>query len=213
MTSAASTDPFEYETHPRAPGPNLPQRAGRLLWAPMLVMALMAFPIALALGFARSLAVAEGNDPAAIAALGHLGPAFMFIGFASVFAAISFAVARILGVLRVGGGQVQEAAGRSVRTLKMPLTAKVFIGLMMLAVMAIMLPVLAHLAIGLAILGGSAEALADSESWFAWLEGARRLGTAAFLLAIAFGLATIIEVLRFQTNRLTELRSEGAAAR
>jgi len=210
MTVMGSTTELELELEvsPRAPRANLPQRAGKLLWAPMLAMALMAFPVALLLGFVRSAAVGEGTDPAAIAALGHLGPAFMFIGFASVFAAISFAIARILGVFRVGGGQVQEIAGRSVKTLKMPLTAKVFLGLMMVAMMAILLPVIAHIAIGLAILGGNADALADSETWFAWLEGVRRIGTATFLLAIAFGLATIIEVLRFGASRLLELPAE-----
>ena len=212
MTVMTSSQDFDTETSRRAPGMNLPQRAGKLLWAPMLAMALMAFPIALLLGFIRSAAVADGTDPAAIAALGHFGPAFMFIGFASVFAAISFAIARILGVFRVGGGQVQETAGRTVKTLKMPVTAKVFLGLMMVAMMAILLPVIAHIALGLAILGGSPDALADSETWFLWLEGVRRVGTATFLLAIAFGLATIIEVLRFQTSRLLELPSEAPLA-
>lgn len=211
MTATTTTSvahEFALETSPRAPGLNRPQKVGTRLWAPMLVMALMAFPIALILGFARSAAVSEGTDPAAIAALGHIGPAFMFIGFASVFAAISFAIARILGVFRVSGGQVQQSAGRIVKTLKMPLTAKVFIGLMVLAMMAIVLAVIAHFAIGLAILGGNDTALADSETWFSWLEGARRIGTATYLLAIAFGLATIIEVLRFQASRIRELPGE-----
>ena len=207
-TTTTALAQFEFETSPRALGLNLPQKVGTRLWAPMLVMALMAFPIALLIGFARSAAIADGSDPAAIAALGHIGPAFMFIGFASVFAAISFAIARILGVFRVGGGEVRETAGRSVKTLKMPLTAKVFIGLMVMAMMAIVLPVIAHFGIGLAILGGDSTALANSETWFSWLEGARRIGTAMYLLAIAFGLATIIEVLRFQTTRIRELPAE-----
>jgi len=174
----------------------------------MLAMSLMAFPIALLLGFAKSAAIADGSDAVAIAALGQFGPAFMFIGFAAVFAAVSFAIARILGVLRVGGGAVQETAGRRVLTLKMPDTGKAFIGLMVVAMMAILLPVIAHFAIGIAILGGDANALAHSESWFSWLEGIRRLGTATYLVAIALGLATIIEVLRFQTRRIRELPGE-----
>jgi hypothetical protein len=178
----------------------------------MLAMALMAFPIALLLGFIRAGAVADGTDPAAIAALGHLGPAFMFVGFASVFAAISFAIARILGVFRVGGGQVQATAGRRIQSLRMPHSAKIFIALMAAAMMAIVLPVIAHFAIGLAILGGNDAALTDSEAWFAPLEGIRRLGTATYLLAIAFGLAAIIEVLRFQAARIRELPTEAPAA-
>jgi hypothetical protein len=59
----------------------------------------------------------------------------MAIGFAAVFAAISFAIARILGAFRKGGGDVQEAAGTEVRTLKMPLTAKLFIAVMAMGMM------------------------------------------------------------------------------
>ena len=80
--------------------------------------------------------------------------------------------------------------------------------IMVMAMMAIVLPVIAHFGIGLAILGGDSTALANSETWFGWLEGARRIGTAIYLLAVAFGLATIIEVLRFQTTRIRELPAE-----
>ncbi len=103
--------------------PNLAQRIGRRLWLPMLAMALMAFPAALALAFIRANLVAESGSAVTVAALGQFEVAAMFLGFASVFASISFAIARILGVLRWGGGSVQESTGRSVQTLKMPLTA------------------------------------------------------------------------------------------
>jgi hypothetical protein len=212
MTASTLAANFDLETSSRALDPTLPQRLGNNLWAPMLAMALMAFPIALVIGFARSAAVADGSDPDTIAALGHIGPAFMFLGFASVFAAISFAIARILGVMRTGGGSVQEAAGRSVKTLRMPITGKVFIGLMVAAMMAIVLAVIAHFVIGVAILGGNSTALANAGAWFDWLEGARRLGTAMYLVAIALGLATIVEVLRFQTQRIRELPAEAPAA-
>jgi hypothetical protein len=213
MTTATITPEFELESSDRALGPTMPQRAGRRLWAPMLAMALMAFPIALILGFVRAGAVSDGTDETTIAALEHLGPAFMFIGFATVLAAISFAIARILGVLRVGGGTVQATAGRRVQTLKMPFTGKVFIGLMLMAMMAILLAVVAHLVIGLGILGGDEALTADSAPLFAVLEGVRRIGTAMFLLAIAFGLGTIVEVLRFQAKRIGELPAEAPAAR
>ena len=57
-------------------------------------------------------------------------------------------------------------------------------------------------------LRGNGTALANSSAWFDWLEGARRLGTAMYLFAIAFGLATIVEVLRFQARRIRELPAE-----
>lgn len=78
----------------------------------MLAMALMAFPLALLVGFTRSAAIADGSDPSAIAAPGHVGPAFMFVGFASVFAAISFAIAfglaTIVEVLRFQARRIWE---------------------------------------------------------------------------------------------------------
>ena len=128
----------------------------------------------------------------------------MFLGFASVFAAISFAIAKILGELRRGGGEVQEAVGGEVQALRMLVTARVFIAGMMLAMMAILGSVIAHLAIAGSVAGGS-FALVDSEQAFVWLEGVRRLGVAVYLVAITFGLGTIITVLRFQSRWVREL--------
>lgn len=208
--SASFRPDFNVELSSRALGPNVPQRIGRLLWAPMLVMAVMAFPIGLAIGIARANLVATGGDAAMIAALGHLGPAAMFVGFAAVFAAISFAIARILGVLRAGGGEVQEAAGRRVQTLRMPAMAWAFIGLMAMAMMVILAGVAGNAVVGASIAGGSTDLLGQSEGWAIWFEGVRRIGVALYLVAIALGLATIIEALRFQAIRLRELPAESA---
>jgi hypothetical protein len=208
--SASTRSDFNVELSSRALGPNVPQRIGRLLWAPMLLMAAMAFPLGLAIAIARANLVANGGDTVTIAALGHLGPAAMFVGFAAVFAAISFAIARILGVLRQGGGEVQEAAGRRVQTLRMPATAWAFIGLMAMAMMVILAGVVGNAVVGFSIAGGNADALAQSESWAIWFEGVRRIGVALYLVAIALGLATIIEALRFQVVRLRELPAESA---
>lgn len=209
MSTSPRSD-FNVELSTRALGPNLPQRIGRLLWAPMLLMAVMTFPIGLAVGIVRASLVAAEGDAAMIAALGHLGPAAMFLGFAAVFAAISFAIARILGVLRTGGGEVQETAGRTVQTLRMPPTAWAFIGLMAMAMMVILAGVVGNAVVGFSIAGGNADALAQSESWAIWLEGVRRIGVALYLVAVALGLATIVEALRFQAIRLRELPGESA---
>ena len=207
MSTSPRSD-FNVEISARALGPNVPQRIGRILWAPMLVMAVMAFPIGLAVGVIRSNLVAMNGDAATIAALGHLGPAAMFVGFAAVFAAISFAIARILGVLRQGGGEVQEAAGRAIQTLRMPRTGWAFIGLMAMAMMVILAGVVGNAIVGAAILGGDAGALGQSEGLAIWFEGIRRIGVAMYLVAIGLGLATIIEALRFQAIRLRELPAE-----
>ncbi len=197
--------------------PNLPQRIGTVLWAPMLLMALMAFPLALILAIARANLIAQGSQPALVAALGQYVPAAMFLGFASVFAAISFAIARILGVLRTGGGRIQAAAGRTVQTLQMPFTAKAFIVLMVMAMMILLFAVVAHVAlagrVAAAVAAGDATTVAMIQVWATWLEGLRRFGAATYLLSISLGLATIFQVLGFQSIRLRELPTETPSAK
>ncbi len=198
----------------RALGRNLPQKLGTLLWAPMLVMAVMAFPAALALAIYRSSLVAQGAAPATVAALGQLVPAAMFLGFASVFAAISFAIARILGVLRTGGGAVQAATGRKVHTLRMPLTGQLFIFIMAMAMMLLLFAVVAHVVLAAQLLAYPSDATtaATARTWAEWLEGVRRFGASTYLLSIALGLATIFRVLGFQAERLRQLPTERLAA-
>ncbi len=187
--------------------PNLAQRIGRVLWLPMLAMALMAFPAALALAFIRANLVAESGSAVTVLALGQFEVAAMFLGFASVFASISFAIARILGVLRRGGGSVQESTGRAVQTLKMPFTGWLFIGLMMMAMMLLVFAVAVHVVLGISAAANSLTA-STAQAWSEWLEGLRRLGASTYLLSIALGLATIVKVLRFQSWRIRELPAE-----
>ena len=201
----------------RVPDLLLPQKLGVWLWRPMLIMAVMAFPIAFILGAIRADLVADlttVNDAADAAALGQLVPAIMFLGFASVFAAIVFAIGRILGVLRTGGGQVQETSGRQVITLSMPMTAKAMLMLMMMAMMMLLFAVVTHIVLGIivhdAVQDGDLRTIASVESWATWLEGLRRFGAAVYLVSISLGLATIIQVLRFQSARIRELPGEQA---
>lgn len=201
------TDEFKVEVSQRSLGYNLPQRLGRGLWGPMLLMSLMAFPVAFILGAVRANEIATGGAATTIEALRHVTAGVMFLGFASVFAAVSFAIAKILGEFRRGGGEVQEAIGAEVQTLKMPATAKVFIAGMMMAMMALLGSVIAHGAIAGSVSSGT-YTLVDSEQAFVWLEGLRRLGVAVYLTAITFGLGTIITVLRFQSRRVRELAAE-----
>lgn len=207
MTRKRSSD-YAIEVGALAPDRNLPQKVGRKMWLPMLVMALMAFPIAVVLAAVRSNEIATGGSEQTIASLGHLVPAVMFIGFASVFAAVSFAIARILGEFRVGGGKLQESSGAQVRTLKMPTTAKAFLALMMMAMMGLVGAVVLHFIIAGAISNGSTYSLGHSEQWSIWLEGVRRTGVAVYLAAISLGLATVIQVLDFQITRVQELPQE-----
>ena len=207
MTAATLRRDYDVVLSDRALGVNVPQRLGQVLWAPMLAMALMAFPAALALAIARATLVAQGGPATTVAALGQLVPAAMFLGFATVFAAITFAIARILGVLRTGGGAVQEATGRSVQTLRMPALAKLFIALMAMGMMLILGAVAIHVVIAIQILGGAIDAT-TAQTYGEWLEGVRRFGASTYLLSIAFGLASIFTVLGFQVVRIGELPTE-----
>ena len=196
---------FNVEESDHTLGLNLPQTVGNRLWLPMFAMALIGFIAGFAIHVIKANQIAGGGDEATIATLSHTATGVMFIGFASVFAGISFAIARILGEFRTGGGTVQEAVGATVQTLKMSPSAKAFIVLMAMGMMIILAGVVGHFVIAAQITGGSVEALANSEQWAIWLEGVRRFGVAVYLTAIALGLATIVTVLRFQATRIREL--------
>ena len=86
----------------------------------------------------------------------------------------------------------------------MPKTGKAFIGLMMMAMMLLVGAVIVHVFAGIAVLDGQTTGIASAEA-VDYLEAARRLGVAIYLLAITFGLATIIQVLRFQSIRIRDL--------
>ena len=204
----AKTD-FDVEVSTHGLGYNKPQQMGNKLWLPMFAMAVMAFPVAWILSFVRSDTIATAASQGDIedaAQLGHLVAAFGFIGFLAVFAAISFAIARILGRFRKGGGDIQESTGSRVKTLKMPPTAKVFLASMMMGMMLILFAVILHF---VAASNASSWALEDTERWARVLEGFRRMGVALYLFGITFGLGTIIHVLRFQSIRVRELPDAG----
>jgi hypothetical protein len=203
MTTATIND-FRTETATKAPEKILPQKAGTKLWKPMFVMALMGFAVGMALAIYRSNLISSGDDALQVAALGQYIPAAMFFGFASVFGAISFAIAKILGEFRVGGGSVQESVGGDVKTLKMPGSAKAFIGLMAMAMMIILAAVVLHVVAGVNIAAGDWSEL-QAEQWTIWLEAARRFGTVLYLFAIMLGLVTIAKVIRYQTFRIRQV--------
>ncbi len=202
-TETLSTD-FAIDTSTESLGLNKPQQIGGKLWLPMFAMSLMGFAAGIIVAAIRAAELSDNGLSDTSEALKHLGAAFMFIGFAAVLAAISFAIARILGVFRSGGGEVQETVGTTVHTLKMPVSAKVFLGGMMMAMMLILIPVILHFVFA-ADVSDTLASIEESEERFIVLEGIRRIGVALYLLAIAFGLATIIKVLRFQAIRIREL--------
>jgi len=201
MTTATPTHAIK--TTSQGLGYALPHKMGRALWAPMWVTALMGFAVGFVLAIARAGIVSDfGVADAGAQRLNHLVPAFMFVGFLGVFASVSFAVARILGAFRKGGGDLQEQVGGEVHTLKMPLTGRLFMLTMMMGMMLIGVMVVLHFVVAGNVGTWSAETV---EAWAVSLEGFRRLGVAIYLFGIAFGLGTIITVLRFQAGRIRQL--------
>ncbi len=198
----ALLDRFETKTTTTGLGYNAPQKMGRRLWLPMFLMAIMAFPVAWILGVVLSAELASNGVTEDALRLRHLVPAFAFIGFAGVFASISFAIARILGAFRKGGGDVQETIGDEVETLEMPATAKIFMAFMMMGMMTIGAAVVLHF---VAAANAGTWAPESVVRWAEVLEAFRRIGVAMYLFGIVFGLGTIIHVLRFQAIRIREL--------
>lgn len=219
-------DPYVEADQPM--GRNMVQTIGHYLWGPMTLMGFMLVITAFALSVARaqlSVDLSEQFTPvrkANFETIGQLIPGFMFLGFAFILAGVSFAIARILGAFRVGGGMVQEAAGPRIKTLIMPATAWVFLGGMMMAMMLLVFAFFGHVYAAVqaheAWINATgpnapdAPFLGRAETWGTWLEGIRRLGIGMYLASIAFGLTTITKAIRFQTLRIRELAAERQTA-
>lgn len=214
----------EYIVSDRSLGRLLPQTMGHYLWAPMLAMGFMSLVVAFVLGIVRSQMAVDlsegftGLKQANVETVSQLIPGFMFLGLGFILAGVSFTIARILGVLRSGGGSIQEAVGGRVKTPVMPWTAWVFLMFMMMGTMTLVFTFVGHIYtavqahgawINATSLGGAdLPFLGRAETWGAWLEGTRRLGVALLLFGIGHAMATIIGVLRFQSVRIKEMADE-----
>jgi hypothetical protein len=126
-----------------------------------------------------------------------------FLGEAFLLGAISFLLGTILGSLREGGGEVQESVGVTVKTLKMPLSAKLFIGLMAMGMMVAMAQFVLYI-VATTVSGESSIA-----AWFAWLGPTREIGLGLLLSGIVLALYTIGTVLGFQFDRIKTIIRTG----
>ena len=209
----------------------LPQTMGHHLWGPMTLMGIMLVGTAFAMSIARARIAsdlfpeAEGFTSlrkANFETLSQLIPGFMFLGLGLIFAGISFAIARILGVFRTGGGLVQDAVGKGIKTPVMSMTAWIFLMGMMMAMMILIFTFAGHIYAAVqahdAWINATGPGAPDgpflgrAETWGTWLEGLRRFAVGLYLVSIAFGLATIIRVIRFQTLRMKEMAVGDQAA-
>ena len=179
------------------PGPLPVHRMARTMWGPILAMGFMAVIV----GFIVSLAAA--GDPANHAATAWM-QGLMFLGEGLLLAGISFLVGSILAALREGGGEVQKGLGLPVRTLKMPVTAKLFVGFMALGLMVSMLQFVLYIAAG---------AVGDQlsfQSWLFWLAPLPEFALGLLLAGIVLALVTIGNVLSFQFGRIREIIVDGS---
>ena len=151
-------------------------------------------------------------------------PSFKFLGMGMILGGVTFLLATILGALRTGGGRVQEALVVPVRVAKPPMSAQLFpmfmmMGMMVLVASLVIGVVLAFLTydywnhsiateLNSAIAGsGLLTDLETINSVQAWLAPFKFVGIAFLLTGIGLALATIVRVLRWQSNRLWELLS------
>ncbi|MCH8066327.1 MAG: hypothetical protein IIC90_10975 [Chloroflexi bacterium] len=192
------------------------------MWAPMILMGLMSLATAVGLGIAQA---SVGSDlgeeftalrQANFETLKPLTAGFLFLGEALILSGIAFLLGTILGALRWGGGEVQESAGASVKTLKMPLSAKAFIMLMMVGLVAelvafgtlLFVAGEAHSAwIGASVAGvpGDIGAFDRAAAYAAWANPLKEVALAMILTSIVLALYTISNVLGFQFSRIREL--------
>ncbi len=171
-------------------------RMARTMWFPLLTMGAMAVVV----GFIVSLVWAGSIGTSTEVPAAAWTQGLQFLGEGMLLAGISFLLGSILAGLREGGGVVQEAIGLTVQTLKMPRTAKIFVGLMMLGFML----AIAQFVLYLVAIGASNPA-----AWFAWLGPLRELSLGLILAGIVMALVTIGNVLGFQFERIRTIIVEG----
>jgi hypothetical protein len=198
------TGDIDTEFGPATVSPKTPVRLqihkmANLMWAPMLVMGVMSVLAGLVVSWiwAGNVGTSTGLGAAAWT------QGLQFLGEGFVLASISFLLASILSGLREGGGEVQEALGLPVKTLKMPSTAKAFVVLMMMGLMVEIVQ------FGLYIYITTFDDLARYTLWSSWLGPFRELGLGLLLAGIILALATIATALGFQFSRIRDIVATG----
>ncbi len=186
-------------TASHAPAPLFIHRMARVMWAPMLVMGVMAVFAGLALAYVGSLS----RDPDLTRALRAIVPGLQFLGEGFLLSAIAFFLGTILGAIRAGGGEVQESLAVAVKTLATPTAAKLFVGIMMLGLMIELAQFVAYLYVATRADPGTIA------TYLAWLGPFREFGLGALLSSIVLALATIATALDFQFSRVRELITTG----
>ncbi len=182
-------------------------KMARTLWAPMLAMGYMFVIVGLVAAIIGAANV--GTDPSTAIGASAWAQGLQFLGEAFVLSGISFLLATILRGLRHGGGQVQQALGIPVLTLKMPATAKAGIALMVTGLMLGMVQLVGYIIV--TTFETSAESALRVGAWFAALGPLRELSLGLLLAGIVLFLATIGTVLQFQFWRIRSIITSSTA--
>ncbi len=148
-------------------------------------------------------------------------PGFQLLGIGLILSAITFSLANILGVFRAGGVQVQQAFGKQPQTLTPPITAQLFPMFMMLGLMILIVNLIIAVVIGAIawdVYGNPVAEINAAQSgdtllrdlgtvhtYKAWLEPFKFVGLATILVGISMAVHTILQVIRFQGQRMREL--------
>lgn len=180
----------------KTPPETLPiHKMARTMWFPMLVMGpmLVVIGVVTSIIWSNNVGTNTGFDAAAWT------QGIQFLGEGLVLAGISFLLGSILGALREGGGEVQAALGLTVTTLKMPASAKAFVGLMVAGLMASMVQ------FGLYVYATTLTDPLEIARGLAWLGPLREISLALLLAGIVLALATIANVLGFQFSRIRSI--------
>jgi hypothetical protein len=148
-------------------------------------------------------------------------PGVQLLGIGLILSAITFSLANILGVFRKGGVQVQQAFGKEPQTLTLPITAMLFPMMMMMGLMILLVNVITA-----AVVGGIAwdvygnpvteinaaqpgdtllRDLGTVNSYKTWLQPFGFVGIATIMVGISMAVHTILQVIRFQGQRIREL--------
>ncbi len=204
ITSARIKTPYGSATHrEKAPSPLLIHRMAYAMGLPMLLMGAMAVAVGVVFGFIQTAAGADG-DQQDFLTFSALAQGTLFLGEALILSGIAFILGSILGSLRQGGGEVQEALGVGVKTPLMPFAAKAFVALMMMGLM------LGIVQFGFYLFVASEDDPTTINAFFAWLGPLRKVALATILSGIVLALATIgTRILPFQFWRIQELIKNG----
>ncbi len=183
---------------PATVGANVPEdlpihRMAKRMWLPMLGMGYMAVLVGVVVAFVWA------STASTAAAAWTQG--LQFLGEGMLLSGISFLLGTILWAIRTGGGEVQAGLGVPVKTLRMPPSAKIFVGLMMLGLLVSVAQFVLYLVV--------AAGVRNVPAWFAWLGPFREFGLAMILSGITMALVAIGTALRFQFDRIVELVRTG----